>query len=123
MKHSFVRYIRCVHIASQKIKQIQAYHRKTYCGFTIQRCYSSQQKTFLSYKVANKSYKGVFSKFLYLIAKWSSHPKPIILAILKSALKYSLPLSIWAADGIFRKSINFQKFRLPLGFHGNRPAV
>ena len=28
MKHSFVRYIGCVHIASQKIRQIQAYHRK-----------------------------------------------------------------------------------------------
>ena len=56
MKHSFVRYIGCVYIVSQKISQIQAYHRKTYCNFTIQRCYSLQQKTFLSYKVANKSY-------------------------------------------------------------------
>ena len=37
MKHSFVRYIGCVHKASQKIRQIQAYHRKTYCDFTIQR--------------------------------------------------------------------------------------
>ena len=58
MKHCFVCYVGCVHIASQKIRQIQACHRKTYCDFTIQRCYSSQQKTFLSYQVANKSYKG-----------------------------------------------------------------
>ena len=41
MKHCLVCYIGCNYILSQQIKQI---HRKTYCDFNIQRCYSSEQK-------------------------------------------------------------------------------
>ena len=44
MKHFLVCYKGRYDILSQKIRQIQAYHRKTYCDFNIQRCYSSQQK-------------------------------------------------------------------------------
>ena len=68
MKHSFVRYIGCVHIGSQKIRQIQAYHRKTYYDFIIQRCYSPQQKHFCHTKLQTKVIRVVLSKFLYLIA-------------------------------------------------------
>ena len=44
MRHFFMCYIGCYDMLSQQIRQIQAYHRKTYCDFNIQRCYSSQQK-------------------------------------------------------------------------------
>ena len=89
MKHSFVRYVGCVHIASQKIRQIQAYHRKKYCDLTTQRCSSQKKKHFCHTKLQTKVIGVVLYKFLYLIANWSSDPKPIkeILAILKSALK------------------------------------
>ena len=33
MKHSVVRYIDCVHIANQKVGQVQAYHRKKVLRF------------------------------------------------------------------------------------------
>ena len=75
---------------SLQIGQIQAYHKKTYCDFNIQRCYSSQQKNhFCHTKLQTIIIKVVLSKFLYLIANWTSYPKPIkeALAILKSPLK------------------------------------
>ena len=83
-------YIGRYDILSQKIRQIQAYHRKTYCDFNIQRCYSSQQKNhFCHTKLQTIIIKVVLSKFLYLVANWTSYPKPIkeALAILKSPLK------------------------------------
>ena len=44
MKHFLVCYVDQVDILSLKIIQIQAYHRKTYVDFNINKCYSSQQK-------------------------------------------------------------------------------
>ena len=83
MKHFLVCYIGRYDILSQKIKQIQAYHRKTYCDFNIQKCYSSQHKNhFCHTKLQTIIIKVVLSKFLYLIANWTSYPKPI-----KEALK------------------------------------
>ena len=38
MKHFLVCYIGRYDKLSQKIKQIQAYHRKTYCDFKKQKC-------------------------------------------------------------------------------------
>ena len=89
MKHFLVFYI--------DRYEVQAYHRKTYC-------YPSQQKKiFLSYKVANKIIKVVFSKFLYLIANWISYPKPIkeALTILKSLLKLLITSSYNGQQLIF----------------------
>ena len=88
MKHFFWCYIGRYDILSQQIIQIQDYHRKTYCNFNVT-LHSRKEKHFLSYKVANNHYKVVFSKFLYLIANWTSYSKPIeeALTILKSPLK------------------------------------
>ena len=44
MKLFLVCYIGRYDILNQEIRQIQVYHRKTYCDFNIQRCYSPQQK-------------------------------------------------------------------------------
>ena len=70
-------------ILSQQIRQIQAYHRKTYCGFNAEKAF------FCHTKLQTMIIKVVLSKFLYLIANWTSYPKPIkeALAILKSPLK------------------------------------
>ena len=79
----------CSH-SNLKSRQIQAYHRKRYCDFTIQRCYSSQpKKHFCHTKLQTRVIRVVPSTFLYLIANWTSDPKSIeeILAVLKSALK------------------------------------
>ena len=66
MKHSFVRYVGCVHIASQKIRQIQAYHRKAYCDFTIQRCYSSQQINVFVIQSCKQELLGWFFPSFYI---------------------------------------------------------
>ena len=61
MKHSCGVLSGCYDILSQQIRQIQDYHRKSYCDFNIQKCYASQQKNhFLSYKVANNNFFGSF---------------------------------------------------------------
>ena len=89
MEHFLVCYIGHHDILSQKIRQIQAYHRKTYCDFNIQRCYSSQQKNhFCHTKLQSMIIEVVLSKFLYLIANRTSYPKPIkeALAILKISI-------------------------------------
>ena len=77
-----VYYIGCVDILNQKIRQIQAYHRKTYYDFNT-------QNHFCHTKLQTRIIKVVLSKFLYLIANWTSYPNPIkeALAVLKSALK------------------------------------
>ena len=53
MKYFLVCYIGLLHnILSQQIRQIQAYHRKTYCDFNV----TLHSKKKLSYKVANNNY-------------------------------------------------------------------
>ena len=88
MKHFFlVCYIGRYDILSQQIRQIQAYHRKTYCDFNI--TLQSRKNIFCHTKLQTIIIKMVLSKFLYLIANWTSYPKPIkeALATLKSPLK------------------------------------
>ena len=90
MKHFLVCYVGPYDILSQQIREIQAYHRKPYCDFNVQRCYSSQQKNHFSHtKLQTIIIKVVLSKCLYLIANWTSNPKPVkeALAVLKSPLK------------------------------------
>ena len=81
-----VRYIGRYDILSQKIRQIQAYHRKTYCDFNVT---FTAGKNICHTKLKTIIINVVFSKFLYLIANWTSYPKPIkkALTILKSPLK------------------------------------
>ena len=71
----------------QQIKQIQAYHRKTYCDFNV--TLHSRKNIFCHTKLQTIIIKVVLSKFLYLMANWTSYPKLIreALAILKSPLK------------------------------------
>ena len=101
MKHSFVRYIGCVHIARQKLdkfrlitekriaislcKDVTLHSKKHFCHTKLQ----TRVIRVVLYKLQTKVNRVVLYKFLYLIANWSSDPKPIkeILAILKSALK------------------------------------
>ena len=111
MKHSFVRYIGFVYIASQKIRHIQAYYRKSYWISLYKDVTLHSKKKHFCHTKLQRVIRVVLSKFLYLIANWSSDPKPIkeILAILiKICIKIThYQLSIWAADSIFRKSNNF----------------
>ena len=68
MKHSFVRYKSCVHIASQKIRQIQAYHRKSIVISLYKDVTLHSKKQFCHTKLQTRVIKVVLSKFLYLIA-------------------------------------------------------
>ena len=75
MKHLLVCYIYRVDILSLKIIQIQAYHRKTYVDFKINKCYSSKQKKhFCNTKLQKNIMKVVLSNLSYLIANWTSYP-------------------------------------------------
>ena len=56
MKHSFVRYIGCVHIASQKLDKFRLITEKRIAISLYKDVTLHSKKTFLSYKVANKSY-------------------------------------------------------------------
>ena len=87
MKHFFVRYIDCVHIANQKIGQIQAYHRKKVLRFHYTMVLLFTAKNISHTRLQTRVIRVVLSRLLYLIGNWSSDPKPIkeILAILKSA--------------------------------------
>ena len=89
MKHSFVRYIHCVHIANQKVGQIQAYHRKKVLRFHCTTVLLFTAKNICHTRLQTRVIRVVLSRLLYLIGNWSSDPKPMkeILAILKSALK------------------------------------
>ena len=80
-------YIGRYDILSQQIRQIQAYHRKTYSDFSV--TLHSRKNIFCHTKLQTIIIKVVLSKFLYLIANWTSYPKPIkeTLAILKPPLK------------------------------------
>ena len=88
MKHFLVCYISRYDILSQQIRQIQAYHGKSYCDFNVT-LHSRKKNIFCHTKLQTIIIKVVLSKFLYLIANWTSYPKPIkeALAILKSLLK------------------------------------
>ena len=86
----------CVHIASQNIRQIQANQlglpQKNVLRFHYTKMLLFTAKNhFCHTKLQTRVIKVVLSKFFSkcpsLIANWSSDPKPIILAILKSALK------------------------------------
>ena len=79
-------YIGHYDILSQQIRQIQDYDRKTYCDFNVT---IHSRKKFCHTKLQTIIIKVVFSKFLYLIANWTPHSKPIkeALIILKSPLK------------------------------------
>ena len=80
-------YIGRYDISSQQIRQIQAYHRKTYCDFNV--TLHSRKRNFCHAKLQTIIIMVVFSKFLCLIADWTPYPKPIkeALTILKSPLK------------------------------------
>ena len=86
MKHFLGVLVGRYDILSQQIRQIQPYHRKTYCDFNGTR---HSRKIFFHTKLQTMIIKVVFSKLLYLIANWTSYPKPIkeALTILKSPLK------------------------------------
>ena len=87
MKQIFwVCYIGRYDILSQQIRQIQTYHRKTYCDFNVT---LHSRKNFYHTKLQTIIIQVGFSKFLYLIANWTPYPKPIkeALTISKSPLK------------------------------------
>ena len=79
--------ISIVDILSRQIRQIQAYHRKTYCDFNV--TLHSRKRHFCHTKLQTIIIEVVFPKFLYLIANWIPYPTPIkeALTILKSPLK------------------------------------
>ena len=75
MKHFLVCYIDKVDILSLKIIQIQAYHRRTYVDFNINKyCSSQQKKHFCNTKLQKRIIKVVLSNFSYVIANWTSYP-------------------------------------------------
>ena len=84
MKHFLVCYIGRYDISSQQIRQIEAYHRKTYRDFNV--TLHSRERNFCHTKMQTIIIEVVFSKFLYLIANWTPYPKPIkeALTILQS---------------------------------------
>ena len=75
-------------ILSQQIRKIQDYHKKL---IVISMLPSTAEKQFFfcHTKLQTIIIKVVFSKFLYLIANWTSYQKPIkeALTILKSPVK------------------------------------
>ena len=81
------KYFNSYDISSRQIRQIQAYHRKTYCDFNV--TLHSRKRHFCHTKLQTIIIEVVFPKFLYLIANWTPYPKPIreALTILKSPLK------------------------------------
>ena len=85
-------------MSSQQIRQIQAYHRKTYCYFNV--TLHSRTRNFCHTKVD-------FSKFIYLIANWTSYPKPIkeVLTILKSPLKLLITSSFNGHKLVFLENL------------------
>ena len=93
MKHFLVCYIDRVDILSLKVIQIQAYHRKTYVDFNINKSYSSQQKSIFVVQSCKKELLRWFFPILKFDNKLDILPKPMkeTLAILKSALK--LPIT------------------------------
>ena len=117
MKHSFVRYVGCVHIASQKIRQIQAYHIKTLQFHYTKMLLFTAKKHFCHTKLQTRVIRVVLFKFLYLIANWSSDPKPIkeILAISKSALKLLMTSFQYGQQMVFLENqIIFESSVCPL---------
>ena len=76
MKLFLVCYIGRYDILSQQIRQIQAYHRKTYCDFNVT-LHSKKTTFFCHTKLQTIIIKVVLSMVLYLIANWTSYPKPI----------------------------------------------
>ena len=73
MKHFLVCYIGHYDILNQQIRQIQAYHRKTYCDFNV--TLHSRKKHFLLYKVANNNYYGDSFQVLIFDSKLNILPK------------------------------------------------
>ena len=123
MKHFLVCYKGRYDISNQQIRQIQAYHRKTYCDFSV--TLHSRKRSFCHTKMQTIIIKVVFSKFLYLIANWTPYPKPIeeALTILKSPLKLLITSSYNGQQLVFLENqIIFQKFHMPLSCDGNKLA-
>ena len=89
MKHSFVRYIGCVHIASQKLDKIRLITEKRIAISLYKDVTLYRKKHFCHTKLQTRVIRVVLSKFLYLIGFGSDDQFAIkgILAILKSALK------------------------------------
>ena len=88
---------------------IQAYHRKTYCDFNV--TLHSRKNTFCHTKLQTIIIKVVLFKFLYLIANWTSFPKPIkeALAKFKSPLKLLINSSYSGKQLAFLENqINFK---------------
>ena len=100
MKHFLVCYIGRYDISSQQIRQIQAYHRKTYCDFNV--TLHRRNRNFCHTKLQTIIIK-VVSKFLYLIANWTPYPKPIkeALTISKSPLKLLITSSYTGQQLVF----------------------
>ena len=72
MKYFLVCYIGRYDILSQQFRQIQAYHRQTYCDFNVT---LHSRKTKLSYKVANNNYLGGFFQVFIFDSKLDILPK------------------------------------------------
>ena len=104
--------------------QISDFHTECYKGggvrFTIwsqtsKAFYAVENREKLSNFTKNNNYWGSFLKFLYLIANWTSYPKPIkgaLTIISKSPSELLIrhyQLLQWAAVGISRKLNNFLK--------------
>ena len=66
MKHFLVCYIGRYDILNHQIRQIQAYHRKTYCNFNV--TLHSRKNIFCHTKLQTIIIKVVLFKFLNLIA-------------------------------------------------------
>ena len=105
-------YIGRYDILSQQIRQMQGYYRKTYCDFTGT-LHSRKKKHFCHTKLQTIIIKVAFSKFLYLIANWTSYPKPIkeALTILKSPLKLLITSSYNGQQLVFIENQIF--FKVP----------
>ena len=73
MKHFLVCYIGRYDISNQQIRQIHAYHRKTYCDFNV--TLHSRKRNFCHTKMQTIIIKVVFFQFLIFDSKLDTLPK------------------------------------------------
>ena len=104
MKQSFLHYIGC----AKKLDKFRLITKKICIAISLCKDVTlHSQKHFCHTKLQTRVIRVVLSKFLYLIANWSSDPKPIkeILVILKSALKLLITSFQLENQIIFKSSV------------------
>ena len=118
-----VSYIGRYDISSQQNRQIQAYHRKTYCDFNV--TLYSRKRNFCHTKMQTIIIKVVFFQVLIFDSKLDTLPKTYQggTNYIKSPLKLLITSSFYGQQLVFLENqIIFYKFHMPLSCYGNKLA-